>query len=624
MKMKLLLVNCFMLIAVLTNAQQLKKANAEDIGLFPQRNNHRNTLELSGIWKFKVDSLHVGEKESWFNGLSKAQSIAVPGSYNEQLNGIRDYLDLVWYETETYIPKEWKDQNIFIRVGSAVYHAKVWVNGKPVGYHEGGHLPFVFSVNDHVKWNEKNRITIQIENEMRVDRVPTGNSNGAFSSFPSANYDFFPYSGLNRPVWLYSTPKKAYIKDITVIPNYQGTTGSLDVKVEQVGNAKKGTVIVSGDGKEYTQEITFKDQLANAKISIPNVKLWDLENPFLYNVKVVLKDSDIIDSYELETGIRTVSVNNKSVLLNGKPVYLKGFGKHEDFPVIGRGQTNPVMIKDFELMKWTGANSVRTSHYPYDEEFYRTADKIGFLIIDEIPNVGMFFDDSDQNIETRQRISSNMLKEMYTRDKNHPSVISWSVANEPSPFAKFGAGKETDKPVVVGKQKLSELISIIKKLDSTRPALYVSVMGGPESWLGISDYIAMNRYYGWYTNVGNIKEGVRIMKEELEKTYAKYNKPIIITEFGADAQAGMHSDQPEMFTEEYQKEFIKQYLDLTDSKDYVTGMHVWNFADFKTGQGIIRFGGFNYKGVFTRDRRPKASAHFLRERWNDKTNKKNY
>lgn len=624
MRLKLLVIQCLMMVVFNVRAQEFKSADPKDIALFPQQNINRNLLDLSGIWKFKKDSLHIGENEGWFNGLQKSQSIAVPGSWNEQLNDLRDYLDVVWYETETYIPQDWKDKNIFIRVGSAVYYAKLWVNGKPLGFHEGGHSPFVFSLNNHIKWNEKNRITIQIENVLKPDRIPTGNSNGSFNSFPKANYDFFPYAGLNRPVYLYSVPKKAYINDITVIPDFEGTNGHLNIIVEQKGNVKKGLISISGNGKVYEQGISFQDGIANAKINIPNVRLWSIEDPFLYQVKVVIKDGGIIDSYELDAGVRTVSVSNKSVLLNGKPVYLKGFGKHEDFPIFGRGTANPVMIKDFELMKWTGANSIRTSHYPYDEEFYRTADKIGFLIIDEIPNVGMFFDDSAENIEKRRQISLDMLKELHIRDKNHPSVIMWSVANEPSPYAKISTDKrnEDDQPTAIGKEKLGELIRTMKSWDPSRPSIFVGVMGGPSSWFEISDIIAINRYYGWYTHTGDLKGGVKMLGMEMDGLYKRFQKPIMVSEFGADTYPGMHSDQLEMFTEEFQKEFIKSYLELADTKDFVTGMHVWNFADFKTGQGLIRFGGYNYKGVFTRDRRPKMAAHYLREKWTKKENKK--
>jgi len=160
-----------------------------------------------------------------------------------------------------------------------------------------------------------------------------------------------------------------------------------------------------------------------------------------------------------------------------------------------------------------------------------------------------------------------------------------------------------------------EIFDLVKELDPGRLRTLVGVMGGPVEWLALADVVCINRYWGWYTNPGDIKTGAKMLSTELDDLYSKLKKPILITEFGADTYPGMHADQSEMFTEEYQRDFIKAYLDVADSKDFVAGMHVWAFADFKTGQGIIRFGGMNYKGVFTRDRKPKMAAHYLRKRW---------
>ena len=160
-----------------------------------------------------------------------------------------------------------------------------------------------------------------------------------------------------------------------------------------------------------------------------------------------------------------------------------------------------------------------------------------------------------------------------------------------------------------------ELFALVKEKDNTRLATVVGVMGGPAEWLGLGDIICINRYYGWYTHTGDLAGGVKILEMELDGLHKQFNKPIIITEFGADTYPGMHADEPEMYSEEFQVQFIKAYLDVAAARDFVTGMHVWAFSDFKTGQGIIRFSGMNYKGVFTRDRRPKAAAHYLRSRW---------
>lgn len=597
---------------------QFSSSDPSRIALFPQQNDTRNTFNLSGIWKFKIDSLAVGETENWQNGLVETRSIAVPGSWNDQFTDLRDYLETAWYEKETYVPSSWKNQRVFIRVGSANYFAKLWVNGKPVGQHEGGHLPFAFEISSLLNWDAENRITIQIENILKPTRVPTGGDvDGAvFSSFPKANFDFFPYAGLNRDVWLYTIPKESSIKDITVKTNFDSTFGLVEILVENEGNANSGKVIISGQGKNYESELKFTNNKATVKIEIPEVRLWSPDDPFLYEIQVILGDAKKkVDNYRLETGVRTIAVTETQILLNGNPIFLKGFGKHEDFPIFGRGTANPVIIKDFSLMKWAGANSFRTSHYPYDEEFMRMADREEFLIINEIPAVGLYFHGDAEQLRQRTELCKQYIEELITRDKNHPSVIMWCVANEP-----FPKGLSINDPAGRVAEPASfdafkQMFDKVRNMDGTRLAVLVGVMGGPVEWLALSDIVMINRYYGWYTHIGDLQGAAKLLNMELDGLHKKLKKPIMITEFGADTYPGMHSDQPEMFTEEYQTEFIKTYLDVADTKDYIVGMHVWAFSDFKTGQGIIRFGGINYKGVFTRDRKPKAAAYYLRSRW---------
>ena len=595
----------------------MAQPHPKDIALFPQENPNRSISDLSGIWEFKKDPENIGIKNQWFNGLTETQSIAVPGSWNEQFTDSRDYLDAVWYQTEAFVPENWSDEEVWIRFGSVNYHATVWVNGQQLGIHEGGHLPFAFDISKVTKTGEKNTIVVRVENELKPSRVPTGDvPNGFFSNYPKSNFDFFPYAGINRKVWLYTLPKKGKISDITVKTNFEKTTGKVTVAIEKVGAVKSGEVILTGDKNSITNSFKFSKGKATVEIDVPQVNLWSIENPFLYDLKVVIKDNDTpLDQYQLPIGIRTVAVNEKTILLNGEPVFLKGFGKHEDFPIFGRGVANPVIVKDYALLKWIGANSYRTSHYPYDEEYYRMADREGILIIDEIPAVGLFFHGDKNDVAERQRMCKQYLEELYYRDKNHPSVIMWCVANEPFPekinFSIEG-GEPTDPDSIVAFQ---ELFDLIRSLDNTRLTTLVGVMGGPLEWIGLADVVCINRYWGWYAQSGEIAKGAAVLNQEIEGLYSAFKKPIIVSEFGVDTYPGMHAEQPEMFTEEYQKEFIKAYLDVADSKEYVTGMHIWAFADFKTTQGVVRFGGMNYKGVFTRDRKPKMAAHYLKERW---------
>jgi putative sterol carrier protein len=207
---------------------------------------------------------------------------------------------------------------------------------------------------------------------------------------------------------------------------------------------------------------------------------------------------------------------------------------------------------------------------------------------------------------------------LIARDKNHPSVILWSVANEPMPPNMMAALMSGRGPAAVDPATTDffrQLFDLAHQLDPTRPVTLIGVMGGPLDWLALADVACINRYWGWYTQGGQPDKGAALLAQELDGLYEALKKPIIITEFGADTVAGSHSLPPKMWTEEYQVEFLRGYLDAAQSREFVAGLHVWNFADFQAVQSTMRVGGMNLKGVFTRARQPKMAAHLLRERW---------
>ncbi|HZG66432.1 MAG TPA: glycoside hydrolase family 2 TIM barrel-domain containing protein, partial [Herpetosiphonaceae bacterium] len=190
----------------------------------------------------------------------------------------------------------------------------------------------------------------------------------------------------------------------------------------------EGTVSLTGGTEPVTAELTFIAGVGTAELSVPDARFWSDRDPCLYDLTIATDT----DRYTLKVGIRTIAVQGGQILLNGQPVQLNGFGRHEDFIGSGRGLNLPLMVKDYQLMRWTGANAYRTSHYPYSEEEMQLADREGFLIIDEIPAVSLQFD-TEENMAERLRMCLQQLDEMVARDKNHPAVVMWCVANEPMP-----------------------------------------------------------------------------------------------------------------------------------------------------------------------------------------------
>jgi beta-glucuronidase len=239
------------------------------------------------------------------------------------------------------------------------------------------------------------------------------------------------------------------------------------------------------------------------------------------------------------------------------------------------------------------------------------------LVINEIPAVGLNFEDPDELTTKRLAQCQQQLRELIARDKNHPSTIMWNVANEPMGGVPMG-GKSVPKAVDAGMQFFRQLYADARRLDPTRPITLVGVQQGVREWHGIFDVVCVNGYYGWYTEAGQLELGRQALARELDELYKAFGKPVMITEFGTDTLPGAHNTPSEMWTEEYQLEFLRGFLDVAAERPFMFGMHVWNFADFKTGQGTMRAAAMNHKGVFTRDRRPKMAAHFLRSRWAEK------
>jgi len=586
--------------------------------LYPIQNNNRNRLDLSGIWDFQADPDETGSENGWFKALPAPRPLAVPGSWNEQDADLFNYFGLGWYLKRTYIPNAWKDQRVFLRVGSANYAGIVYVNGTQAGAHQGGHLPFEFDITALVQWGEENIIAISVENHLEPTRVPSAAMVGGLQAagigqgFPPTTFDFFPFAGIHRPVVLYSTPP-IHITDVTVITEIDGQQARVKVEARMNGEQDTGRLLLAGQGETLEAPLVFEAGVAQAVIPVEAPRLWSDKDPYLYDLTILTTT----DHYALKVGLRTVEVRGKQILLNGQPVKLNGFGRHEDFIASGRGLNLPLMVKDYGLMRWTGANSYRTSHYPYSEEEMMLADREGFLIIDEIPAVSLQFD-TLENMAIRKPVCLQQIGELIARDKNHPSVVMWSVANEPMPsdlMSRFRGAPGDPEKDQASALFLHDLVVRARELDSTRPVTLVGVMGGPNEWFAACDVVCINRYWGWYRHGGELHKGFAQLDQELDALWAALGKPILITEFGADTQPGLHGHPALMWTEEYQAEFIRGYLEIAARKDFVAGMQVWNFADFAATQSIMRLGGMNMKGVFTRTRQPKLAVQVLREFW---------
>lgn len=576
--------------------------------LYPKMTESRMVFDLNGVWDFCL-----------MDGEAKGEIVPmpVPSSYNDIYTGrgFADHVGNLYYRRTFTVSSRMLEKRLFLRFGSVTHKAEVWLNGTCLGKHSGGFLPFSFEITETAIAGE-NELEVIVNNIVDETTLPAGRMvHQKFPGLPEEihnlpNFDFYNYSGIMRPVCLYTAPE-SYIEDISI---YGKMDGSFYWDVKANGEGTVSVRLLDAAGNEVAAGESFK-----GTGRIDQVQLWEPGHPVLYSLEVTLTGSDgEKDTYTEVFGFREVSIRDCRIHLNGKPVYLKGFGKHEDSPVHGRGFDMAYNVKDIGLLKWIGANSFRTSHYPYCEEMLQLCDREGILVIDEAPAVGL-----NAGFTATGLLGGNpngtwklfktaehhrqVLRDMVQRDKNHPCVIIWSVANEPA--SQEDGAKEYFEP----------LLNLVRELDEQkRPATLVTYEGSnPVSCkvAEICDLLIINRYRGWYDTEGNLRGAAALLKDELEGFHKRCpDKPIMLGEYGADTIAGFHDINARIFSEEYQVDFLRAYGEVFDSLPYITGEHVWNFADFATAENIKRVGG-NKKGVFTRDRSPKMAAHFLKERW---------
>ncbi|WP_436791556.1 beta-glucuronidase [Yinghuangia sp. YIM S10712] len=587
--------------------------------LRPQDSATRERKSLNGLWAFRLDSAGAGRAEGWWRSrLDGSREMPVPASYNDIVPdlAVRDHVGDAWYQTSVRVPRHWTEERIVLRFDAATHRAVVWVNDVQVAEHEGGYTPFEADVTDHVEPGGEARVTIVVNNELTWASVPPGQLGEGPDGKRTQNYfhDFFNYAGLHRSVWLYATPKTR-VSGITVDTGLDGGTGTVRYAVEHVGNASVQVALRDAAGAEVAIS-----EGAEGVLTIADVHPWAPGDGYLYELEARLRDADggLVDSYVLPVGVRTVEVRGTEFLINGEPFYFRGFGKHEDAPIRGKGHDDALMVHDFELMEWIGANSFRTSHYPYAEEVLDYADRHGIVVIDETAAVGlnarmtMFGRADAPSTYTEKTVGSETqrnhleaVRELVVRDRNHPSVVLWCIANEP------------DGGVPEARDYFAPLFAEARKLDPTRPVGFVNIMmDGPDKCVlsELADVLMVNRYYGWYSQTGDLAAAEPVLEAELRAWADKHGKPIIITEYGADTLAGLHSVVDNPWSEEYQVDLLDMYHRVFDRIDAVVGEHIWNFADFATRPAIIRVDG-NKKGVFTRDRRPKSAAFSVRRRW---------
>ena len=596
------------LITLAVLASQLSVATAQTE--VPQLANimTRESMSLNGKWHYIVDVQEEGYYDYRMNptpwgffldakpqrpedlieyDFDKAATMQVPGDWNTQDERLFFYEGTVWFKTSFQAQVPIEDYRTLLYFGAVNYDCRVWVNGREAGHHEGGFTPFNFDVTDLLR-SGGNTVIVKVDNKRKAEAVPT------------QIFDWWNYGGITRDVMLVRVPP-------VYIENYKLQLEMADKNALQrsitltahLNKAQAGQPLTLAIPELKVRQQCMTDAEGNASltVSVPakRLSLWSPENPKRYRVELSTDRDYVGDSI----GLRTIETRGKQILLNGKPIFLKGICIHEEKPN-GGGRANGA-ADAHTLLSWAkelGCNFVRLAHYPHNEEAVREAERMGILVWSEIP---CYWTIDWTNPDT-YRNAERQLTDMIRRDQNRANVIIWSIANETPHSA------ERD-------QFLGRLAKHARSLDNSRlisMAMEVTSASNYKNRLQDNmneyvDVVSFNQYVGWYRDVNDAPK----MTWEIP-----YDKPVIISEFGGGAKYGLHGEKNQRWTEEFQENLYRENIAMLDKIDGLAGTTPWILKDFRSPRrvldGIQDY--YNMKGLVS-DRGEKKKAFYVLRDW---------
>ncbi|KLT69309.1 glycoside hydrolase family 2 protein [Flavobacterium sp. ABG] len=575
---------------------------------------NRNTTSLNGIWNYIVDPYETGyysfhhdvydkqakpSNAAYFNNyhavnkqelveynFDTSPKINIPGDWNSQVPELKYYEGNVWFKKSfDYDLKEKK--RLFVYIGAINYKADVYLNGKKLGTHEGGFTPFNYEVTTIVKPND-NYLVIKVDNTRHKEDVPT------------LNTDWWNYGGITRDVTLIEE-SASFVEDYTIqLDKKNQNKISGFVKINNLNPEQNAVTITIPELKIKYKGKVSPDGILKFEIPVKNVSYWSPENPKLYQVGIDFKGQKLEDTI----GFRTIETQDDKILLNGKKLFLRGISIHEENAKGGRANSEEDALRLLNWAKELGCNYVRLAHYPHNENIIRMADKLGLMVWEEIP---VYWTVEFTRKETYNN-AQEQLTAAITRDKNRACIIIWSMANE--------------TPISDARNTfIQNLVAHTKSLDNTRlisAALLTQTsegFGTINDAIGESlDIISFNQYLGWYG--GNLEDAEKV----LWKT--KYNKPVIVSEFGGDAKAGLHGDKKERWTEEYQEYLYIQNLKMIEKIPHLSGLSPWILVDFRSPRRLLPGiqDEYNRKGLISNEGQKKKAFYIMRD-WYEKKKK---
>ena len=568
-----------------TSKYESRQANADTMVF----DGGRERISLNGKWHYAVDQYDTCIRQNWYMERyadEKGFTFPVDYSFDEwettELPACWNTADKAYllYEgsmvfTRRFSYKAVDDEKVYLRIGAANYIMRVFLNGEYVGMHRGGSTPAYFDVTDSLR--EDNRIIIQTDSTRRAEQVPTENT------------DWFNYGGIYRDIELIRTPE-IHIQDVFIALVPDGTYSRISTEIEL-------SALTDTTAQLYIRELDIRVDIdiTNGKgraIFGAKPELWSPESPKLYDMEV----SCLMDKVTDRIGFREIAVKGREIYLNGNPIFLRGISCHEDSVKNGKALTDEERIENIRIAKELGCNFMRIAHYPHHENMAKLADEMGIMLWEEIPVYWAIRFDREKTYEDAE----NQLRELIKRDHNRASVIIWSVGNE---------NADTDERLSF----MKSLADCAHSLDGTRLVSAACLVDAEENTIAdrlaeCLDVIGINEYCGWYT------PDFAKLPELMENSSPE--KPVIITEFGADAMQGHHGTVDDKGTEECQAYVYERQIEVLRDIDYIRGMTPWILYDFRCPRwtsSIQKY--YNRKGLLSEDKTYKKPAFFVLQRF---------
>lgn len=561
-----------------TQQYEEKQANADTMVF----DGGRRRESLNGEWQYAVDQYDTCLRQKWFleryydeNG----NTVPLDYSFDEwpimQLPACwntvsREYLiyDGSMVFTRRFSYEKDGEESVILKIGAVNYLCRVFLNGEYVGMHRGGSTPAYWDITPYLK--RDNRIILAADSTRRAEQVPTENT------------DWFNYGGIYREIELIRVPK-IHIKGFRIALAPDDTYETIQVKVT-LSEAVSATALVEIEELQIREEIAVVDGVGTAAIHA-KPKLWSPEDPKLYDTVVSCLGDEVSD----KVGFRQIRVKDGEIVLNGKPLFLRGISCHEESVEHGKALTDRERIENILLAKELGCNFMRIAHYPHHENMAKLADQFGILLWEEIPVYWAIRFEREATYADAQ----NQLLELINRDFNRASVIIWSVGNE---------NADTDERL----RFMSGLAKCAHEADATRLVSAACLVDSEKNMIAdrlidFLDVIGINEYCGWYTpDFGKLPE-------LLENSSPQ--KPVIITEFGADALPGHHGTVTDKGTEECQAYVYERQIQTLRQISYIKGMTPWILYDFRCPRRtsyIQKY--YNRKGLCSADKKYRKPA----------------